>query len=123
MILSGKKIWEIRRQNTSVRGEIGLALNRYRYGTALLIEVRKMAIKELKENFDKHKVSPEELEKYLKGKSYGYAYVLADIKKYKIPIEIPRSYGVWINDKGNELEELSLSGLGFNKTNKRRKEN
>jgi hypothetical protein len=56
LILSGKKIWDIRNQDTSIRGEIGLAYRRYRYGIATLVDVKKMTLEELSKNFDKHRV-------------------------------------------------------------------
>ena len=100
LILSGKKIWDIRSQDTSIRGEIGLAYRHYRYGIATLVYVKKMTLEELSQTFDKHRVPSEELEKYLHGKDYGFAYVLRDVKKLDQPIPIPisRAYGKWIED-------------------------
>jgi len=99
LILSGEKTWEIRSRNTSIRGQIGLGYRKYRHGIASLVDVKKMTLEELERDFDKHKVTPKELEKYLHGKNYGYAYILKDVKKVDPPVPIPPSYGNWVYDK------------------------
>ena len=72
LIMLGEKVWEIRSQDTKFRGEIGLGYRGHRYGTSLLVDVKRMSLEELEQYFDKYKVPLQDLKKYLHGKNFGY---------------------------------------------------
>jgi len=95
-ILSGRKIWEIRRQNTKVRGLIGLGRNGEMYGKALLKDSFSRSIEDLTKHQDKHLVSPQWLKDYAKEKNSLFVWVLEEVKRLEKPIKIPRSYGNWV---------------------------
>jgi hypothetical protein len=67
----GEKVWEIRSQDTKFRGEIGLGYRGHRYGTSLLVDVKRMSLEELN-NILINKVPLQDLKKYLHGKNFGY---------------------------------------------------
>ena len=94
-ILNGIKIWEIRRQNTKIRGVIGLGRNRKMYGKAILKDSFTMSLENLAKNQDKHLVSLQWLRDYAKGKNVLYVWVLENVERIT-PISIPRSYGKWV---------------------------
>lgn len=68
-ILNGIKTWEIRRQDTKIRGLIGLGRNKKMYGKAILKDSFPMSLENLAKYQHKHLVSPQWLSKYAKGRN------------------------------------------------------
>jgi hypothetical protein len=95
-ILNGHKTWEIRRQNTNIRGLIGLGRNEEMYGKAVLKDSFLMSVQDLMKHQDKHLVSPQWLKKYAKGKNNLFVWLLEKAERLEKPIKIPRSYGNWV---------------------------
>jgi len=95
-ILSGRKTWEIRRQDTRIRGPIGLGRNGEMYGKAILKDSFPMPVQDLVKHQDKHQVSPQWLEDYAKEKNILFVWLLEKAERLETPIKIPRSYGNWV---------------------------
>ena len=99
LIVEGKKVWEIRKSRTKVRGEI-LILNRGNaLGKAELVEVLgPFTPEELAEHRDKHLADPEFLRGYSNGKPL-YAWVLRNAEKFREPVKVNIAKGaqVWAN--------------------------
>ena len=56
-LLNGIKTWEIRRQNTNIRGLIRLGRNKKMYGKAVLKDCFPMSLQNLAKHEHKHHVS------------------------------------------------------------------
>lgn len=105
MILDGKKTWEIRGSNTTIRGSIALIKSGTGmiYGTAELVDVVPLHgpddFELILTTFDKHQV-PLGAVSYLKP----YAWVLKNPVKYAepVPYKHPQGAVIWVNLK--ELE-------------------
>ncbi len=97
-IVEGKKIWEIRKSRTNVRGRI-LILNGGRIlGSVELMDVLgPFTPEELSHYKNKHLVSYEFLKEYSKGKKL-YAWVLENPEKFERPkkIEVPKGAQIWV---------------------------
>lgn len=86
---------EIRRQDTKIRGLIGLGRNKKMYGKAILKDSFPMSLENLAKYQDKHLVSKNWLVKYAKGKNFLFVWELENVERIT-PISIPRSYGNWV---------------------------
>ncbi|WP_048148335.1 ASCH domain-containing protein [Palaeococcus ferrophilus] len=99
LIVEGKKVWEIRKQRTSVRGTVLILSNGRALGKVKIVDVLgPFTPEELEAHVDKHHASPEFLREYSKGKPL-YAWVLSDAQKFEKPkrVEIARGAQVWAN--------------------------
>lgn len=99
LIVEGKKVWEIRKQRTSVRGTILILSKGKALGKAKLVDVLgPFTPEELAEHKDKHHADLEFLKEYSKGKPL-YAWVLEGAEKFERPkkVEIARGAQVWAN--------------------------
>ena len=101
LILSGSKIWEIRRTNTKIRERIALGNTKTRcyVGYATLIDSREMSIEELKKHNDEHQAN-DFIDRYAKGRKGQkerktlFVWVLKDVIKTK-PKRYSPSTGPW----------------------------
>ncbi|RLE56346.1 MAG: RNA-binding protein [Thermoprotei archaeon] len=98
LILSGAKVWELRRTYTRIRGTIALICDRAVVGLVDLIDVFKMGVDDLIEHVDKHCVPPDELYRYAGGRGELYVWVLARPRRLSKPIyfDFPRGAQVWV---------------------------
>ena len=99
MIVDGEKKWEIRTRKTKKRGEIYIITNGEIIGKAALVDVKgPFNPEELERFYHLHKVDPETLRQYGKGKKL-YAWVFERPKRLKKPIkiEIPKGAIIWVN--------------------------
>jgi hypothetical protein len=96
MILSGKKTWEIRRQNTLIRGRIALGNTKTKcyVGYATITDSIEMTIEELKRHNDKHQAN-DFLDKYANGKKTLFAWILQDGEVEANPKVYTHSTGSW----------------------------
>lgn len=101
-IVQGRKVWEIRRYPTGVRGRVGVITSRGLIGTVVIKEVLgPFSPEELTQEQSKHLAEPGFLEEYARGKPL-YAWVLSDPEAFPepIPIRRPRGPVVWIRLEG-----------------------
>jgi len=99
LIVEGKKVWEIRKTRTKIRGEILIISNGKALGKAELVDVLgPFTPEELAEHEDKHRASLEFLREYSNGKPL-YAWVLKNAEKFERPKEVEMAKGVqiWAN--------------------------
>lgn len=99
LIVEGKKVWEIRKTRTRIRGEILIISNGKAIGKAELVDVLgPFKPEELKDHEDKHRASVEFLREYSNGKPL-YAWVLRNAEKFEKPKEVEMAKGVqiWAN--------------------------
>lgn len=99
LIVEGKKVWEIRKTRTRVRGEILIISNGKAIGKAELVDVLgPFTPEELAEHEDKHRASVSFLREYSNGKPL-YAWVLKNAEKFEKPKEVEMAKGVqiWAN--------------------------
>jgi predicted transcriptional regulator len=101
-IVEGKKVWEIRKSNTKIRGEIIVISNKQALGKVEIVDVLgPFTPEELAKHEDKHLANYEFLKKYSKGKKL-YAWVLKNPTKFKKPKKVIMSNGaqIWVNIRG-----------------------
>ena len=99
LIVEGKKVWEIRKTRTKIRGEILIISNGKAIGKAELVDVLgPFTPEELAEHEDKHCASVSFLREYSNGKPL-YAWVLRNAEKFDRPKEVEMAKGVqiWAN--------------------------
>ncbi|WP_456421730.1 ASCH domain-containing protein [Thermococcus sp.] len=99
LIVEGKKVWEIRKTRTKIRGEILIISNGKALGKAELVDVLgPFTPEELAKHEDKHRASVSFLREYSNGKPL-YAWVLRNAEKFERPKEIQMAKGVqiWAN--------------------------
>ncbi|NJE11429.1 ASCH domain-containing protein [Thermococcus sp. MAR1] len=99
LIAEGKKVWEIRKSRTRIRGEVLILAGGRAVGSAELVDVLgPFTAEELAQHSDKHLVDLEFLRKYSKGKLL-YAWVFSNAKKFNGPrkVRIARGAQVWAN--------------------------
>ena len=99
-ILSSEKTWEIRSRNTNVRGRIALIQggSGLVVGTTNLIECKgPLPETKFNNNFDKHQVTPEVMNRFHYKKIY--AWILDSTTKLSIPRPYTHPNGavVWVN--------------------------
>ncbi len=96
LILSGKKIWEIRRNNTKIRERVALGNTKTRrhVGYARIVDSIEISVKELKKHNDKHRAN-EFIDKYAKERKTLYVWVLDDIEVTSDPKPYSYSTGSW----------------------------
>ncbi|RLE61173.1 MAG: RNA-binding protein [Thermoprotei archaeon] len=114
MILSGKKIWEIRKFNTNIRGPIALISRGYLYGFVHLKNTFKIDKETLKRYRDKHGVPPEFIDKYAGDREELYVWVLEKPLRLDKPLKISYAKGVqvWAHISLEEiLEKIENSDL------------
>ena len=96
-ILSGKKVWEIRGSNTTIRGRIALIKSGTStiLGEANLINSIKLDLSKYYVNKDKHCIDNVDSLPY----KNTYGWVLSDVKKYKTPEKYrhPKGAVIWVN--------------------------
>lgn len=94
-ILKGEKLWEIRGSNTSYRGETQIIFSGTNliYGTANLVDTKRMSTLDLHFYFPKHLVTDEV--SYLKP----WAWIFEDAKFFDKPIPYTHPQGavIWVN--------------------------
>ena len=101
-IVEGKKIWEIRKSSTKIRGEIFIISKKKAIGKVELVDVLgPFTPEELANHKDKHLADYDFLKKYAKGKKL-YVWVLSNPQKFKEPKEIIMANGaqIWVNIRG-----------------------
>ncbi len=98
-IVEGKKIWEIRKSRTRIRGEVLIISGGKALGKAELVDVLgPFTPEELAKHKDKHLVDYPFLREYSNGKPL-YAWVFKNVKKFERPIDVKLKKGVqvWAN--------------------------
>ncbi|ADC64386.1 protein of unknown function DUF437 [Ferroglobus placidus DSM 10642] len=98
MIVRGEKVWEIRKQNTKIRGKILIISNGYVIGEVEIVDVLGPFTPEELAKFEElHRVSEEDLKEYSQGKKL-YAWVLKNPREYgeKKKVEVPKGAQVWV---------------------------
>ncbi|ALM75056.1 hypothetical protein TBCH5v1_1117 [Thermococcus barophilus] len=101
-IVEGKKVWEIRKSRTKIRGEIFIISKKKAIGKVKLVDVLgPFTPEELADHKDKHLADYEFLKKYAKGKKL-YAWVLSNPQKFEEPKEVLMANGaqIWVNIRG-----------------------
>jgi len=78
---------------------VGLGHHEKRYGTVSIVGCKSLSIDELLKHFSEHQVPEEYLKRYLRGKKYGYVWILKDARRLSSPVAIQRAYGAWASDK------------------------
>lgn len=96
LILSGKKTWEIRRANTTIRGRIafGNIKTKNYEGYATITDSLEMKLQELKKHNDKHQANAF-IDKYAKGRKTLFAWVLEDVETEPNPKPYTYSTDSW----------------------------
>lgn len=98
-IVEGKKIWEIRKSRTRIRGEVLIISGGKALGKAELVDVLgPFTPEELAKHGDKHLVDYPFLREYSSGKPL-YAWVFKNATKFERPVEVKLKKGVqvWAN--------------------------
>lgn len=112
LILSGKKIWEMRSKPTSVRGPIALIEK----GTGTVVGIANLvdslmslSASEMPINFDKHRVPQEVVEE--RGFNWLTPWVLADARRLDQPVNYHHKSGavIWV-DLEPEVAALVYNG-------------
>ncbi|ASJ13566.1 ASCH domain-containing protein [Thermococcus thioreducens] len=99
LIAEGKKVWEIRKSRTNVRGRVLIISGGKAVGSAELVDVLgPFTPEELGQHADKHLADVDFLRQYSGGKPL-YAWVFRNAEKFKIPrkVRISRGAQVWAN--------------------------
>ncbi|WP_297090569.1 ASCH domain-containing protein [Thermococcus sp.] len=99
LIAEGKKVWEIRKSRTRIRGRVLIISGGRAVGSAELVDVLgPFTPEELSEHADKHLVDVDFLREYSGGKPL-YAWVFRNAEKFDGPrkVRIPRGAQVWAN--------------------------
>ncbi len=99
LIVEGKKIWEIRKSRTKVRGEVLIITGGSAIGKAELVDVLgPFTPEELADYVDKHRADVEFLREYSGGKPL-YAWVFRNAEKFEKPqkVRIKRGAQIWAN--------------------------
>lgn len=107
-IVEGKKIWEIRKSRTRIRGEVLIISNGKAIGKAELVDVLgPFTPEELAEHGDKHLVDYPFLRDYSNGKPL-YAWVFKNARKFERPVRVRLKKGVqvWANVELGEDDEV-----------------
>jgi len=107
-IVEGKKIWEIRKSQTRIRGEVLIISNGKAIGKAELVDVLgPFTPEELAEHGDKHLVDYPFLRDYSNGKPL-YAWVFKNARKFERPVRVRLKKGVqvWANVELGEDDEV-----------------
>jgi len=98
-ILDGKKTWEIRGRNTTIRGRIALIRSQSGLvvGEADLVDCIPLDLSEYANTSDKHMVPKTEIDCLPYPSTY--AWVLTNSKRYPEPIEYKHPSGavIWVN--------------------------
>ena len=99
LILSGDKIWEIRGNNTKIRGKIALIKSGsgHIYGTVDLIDCFQIDLVTYQKSVDKHKIPSSHLSSLPYKKTY--AWILNNPQIYESPIKYTHPQGavIWVN--------------------------
>lgn len=107
LILSGKKTWEIRSSNTSIRGRIALIASGTGtvVGYADIVDSIEIEPIHFDENIDKHNIPQERYSSNNMPYKKTYAWILANPKRLKnsIPFEPKRGCVIWINLNNKEI--------------------
>ncbi|CAB50603.1 ASCH domain-containing protein [Pyrococcus abyssi] len=104
-VVEGKKIWEIRKTPTKIRGRIVIISEKKAIGSVELVDVLGPFTPEELANYeDKHLASYDFLKRYSNGKKL-YAWVFKNPEKFEPPIkvDIPNGAQIWVNLKGFKL--------------------
>jgi len=99
LIVEGRKVWEIRKSRTRIRGEVLILSNGFALGKAELVDVLgPFTPEELAEHADKHRAGFDFLAEYSGGKPL-YAWVFRNAEKFERPlkVKVPRGAQVWAN--------------------------
>jgi hypothetical protein len=96
MILSGNKIWEIRRRNTLIRERIALGNTKTKrvVGYARIVDSVEITVEELKKHNDKHQTK-DFLVKYAEERKTLFAWFLEDVEVEAKPKPYSYSTGSW----------------------------
>lgn len=114
-ILCGEKTMELQKRNLKP-GHVGLAASGTSklFGTAHVVDVQKLDLKELKRNKSKHQVDDAFLDDYLKKRDGSrhtslWAHNLEDVKKFKHPVDYKRKPGQVV--KVNAIDEETQAAV------------
>lgn len=104
LILSGKKSWEIRSRNTSVRGRVGIAISGTGkvFGSVEIIDSIGVTYSDMLQNKENHKIEDHDLIfKYPVPK----AWVMVHPEKFEEPVTYNHKQGavIWVNDEDLEV--------------------
>jgi len=96
LVLSGKKTWEIRTQNTNIRERIALGNTKTKcyVGYATLSDSVEMTVAELLKYNDKHQAN-DFLKQYAKNRETLFAWILKDVVVEPNPKAYSYSTGSW----------------------------
>ena|ERR1035437_8081746 len=98
LILSGKKVWEIRGSNCHIRGEVGLVVEGKWVGTVEIVDCKKLSQEEYFGNEKKHLISDLSKTSALPYPA-TYAWILRKPKIFKTPKPYKHKQGcvIWVN--------------------------
>ena len=96
LVLSGKKIWEIRTRNTNIRERIALGNTKTKcyVGYATIIDSIEMTITEILKHNNKHQAN-HFIKQYAKGRKTLFIWVLKDVVVEHEPKPYSYSTGSW----------------------------
>ncbi|WP_456454218.1 ASCH domain-containing protein [Thermococcus sp.] len=97
-IVEGKKVWEIRKSRTRIRGRVLILTGGRAIGSVELTDVLgPFSPEELSRYEDRHLVDYGFLKKYSNGRKL-YAWVLQNPEKFERPkpVDVPRGAQVWV---------------------------
>jgi hypothetical protein len=102
LVLSGKKIWEIRKRNTNIRERIALGNTKTKcyVGYATLADSVEMTVAELLTYNGKHHAN-DFLKRYAKGRETLFRWVLKDVTVEPNPKPYTYSTGSWSKTSQN----------------------
>jgi predicted transcriptional regulator len=96
LILNGRKTWEIRRTNTTIREQIALGNKEKKrvVGYAKIVDSMERTVEDLKKHNDKHQAN-DFIDMYANGKETLFAWVLEEIEVEPNPRPYSYSTGSW----------------------------
>jgi len=113
MIVNGEKIWEIRKNYTTIRGYVALISKGRLYGFAELITVFKADLDLIRRHREKHHATKRFIREYTKDGKQLYIWVFRNPLPLAKPIRIkyPKGARMWINlDFDHIIEKLKKYG-------------
>ncbi|MBE3116201.1 ASCH domain-containing protein [Candidatus Bathyarchaeota archaeon] len=96
LVLSGKKIWEIRTRNTNIRERIALGNTKTKcyVGYATIVDSVEMTVAEIFKHNNKHQAN-DFIKQYAKGRETLFIWVLKDVVVEHEPKPYSYSTGSW----------------------------
>ncbi len=98
-IVEGRKVWELRKVNTRIRGAIALVSQKRLYGFAELVKTFEAEVTYLMTQMDKHRAPPEFLIAYAGGRKKLYVWEFRPLIKLPKPVRVEYGKGaqIWVN--------------------------